>query len=1065
MRKESKHKRKHFHKWILCIALILLAMGSAFTAAQQISPGDEPSSGPAEEPTPVDSLAKAEQLLSERRFAEAEPLLSRILERVEAEFGTESPQTAQALDLLVLCLWRSGRSQTEETIALANRAVSLNEKLYHPQALELTSGLFNLGVIHTMGGDYDRAEPLFARVLEIREAHLPPDHQDVISSVNALANVRFYRSDYAGSLPLYRRSLALAEAKGGEMAPQAISIRSNVANNLIQLKDHNEARTLLERQIELLESAGMEIEDLALAYSLLAAVHLAIGDHEKELPLRKRCLEIRQALYPETHHRIAEAIYNLGVNYWKLGDLEEGRRLIEQARSLWEQLYGPENAHLAAIYEGLGRLTFEGGDLAESREFHERALKIREATIGPDAVKVAEVLQSLGRIALEEGRYADGRAHFQRALSIVDAKIGSESPFIGTYESDLAMIEFLAGDVTAAMSAALSSHRHSREYTRLVLRALPERQALQFVGSKMARLDLPLSLIDAAPRADSLTQVWDAVIRTRAMVLDEMASRTRRQALPPDPGTDALVEEYQRASTDLANLYMRGPGDADPESYRTQMADAHRVVEETERKLAAENAPYQPTQLDQEIGWEEVVAGRPAGTAVVAYVLYGKHSVDPMPSREVIPTYGAFILSAAGGDPVFANLGEAKSIDAEISRWKDEISLGALRTDRDREASLKAYLEAGSALRKSIWDPLESHLQGAPRVFVVADGQSHLVNLSSLPVDDSRYLVETGVTLHYLSAEREIAKLGTERPEVGGALVFGAPDFDELDSPAPTTAGNEAVGSRLMAMAFRGERPDCSGLRSIQFAPLPGSLQEAEEIAALFESRMDAQPGHRDPAKPVNVQLLTGPAATERAFKQLAPGNQVLHVATHGFFLSGECPSGLSGGRGIGLLVSEETEGAKDSSAESRTLRNPLLLSGLALAGANHREHVGPDEDDGILTAQEIATLDLTDVQWAVLSACETGTGEVLNGEGVFGLQRAFRIAGARTLITSLWSVKDEAARQWMRALYDARMSEEVETIDAVRVASLNILEKRRQRGENTHPFYWAAFIASGDWR
>jgi CHAT domain-containing protein/tetratricopeptide (TPR) repeat protein len=1063
MRRESQYKWKHPMRWGLTLILILLAATFTLVAAQETSPGGEPTGAPAEEPAPVDSLAEAKLLVSEHRYAEAEPLLHRILKRVEADFGTESPQAAQALDLLVLSLWRSGRSRAEETIALANRAVSLNEKLYDPQALELTPSLFNLGVIRTMGGDYDGAEPIFTRVLEIRETHLPPDHQDVITSVNALANVRFYRSDYAGSLPLYRRSLALAEAKGGEMSPQAISIRSNVANNLIQLKDHNEARALLERQIKLLESAGMEIEDLALAYSLLGAVYLAIGDHEEELPLRRRCLEIRQALYPETHHRIAEAVYNLGVNYWKLGDLEEGRRLIEEARSLWEQLYGPENPHMAAFYEGLGRLTFDEGNLKESREFHEQALKIREATLGSDAVKVAEVLQSLGRIALEEGRHADGRAHFQRALSIVEAKIGSESPFVGAYESDLAMIEFLAGDVTAAMSATLSAHHQSREYIRLVLRGLPERQALQFVGSKMARLDLALSLIGNAPGAESLTQVWDAVIRTRAMVLDEMAARTRRQALPPDPQTTALVDEYQRASTSLANLYMRGPGDSDPESYRTQLAEARQAMEEVERELAADSAPYERTQLDEEIGWEEVIAGQPTGTALVAYVLYGRHPVDPVPRREVVPTYGAFILPATGGDPVFVNLGAAKSINAEISRWKNEISLGALRKGRDREASLKSYVEAGSALRTSIWDPLQSHLQEAHRVFVVADGQSHLVNLSSLPVGDSSYLVEVGVPLHYLSAERELAKLGTERPDVDGALVFGAPDFNELDSEPPTTAGKEADGSQLMAMVFRGERPDCEGLRSMKFNRLPGSLQEAQEVAALFESHRDAQGSRRrDPDAPADVQLLTGPAATERAFKQLAPGNRVLHVATHGFFLSGECPSGLPGSRGIGLLVAEETEGA---TAGSSTLRNPLLLSGLALAGANQRERVGPDEDDGILTAQEIATLDLTDVHWAVLSACETGTGQVLNGEGVFGLQRAFRIAGARTLITSLWSVKDEAARQWMKAFYEARLYEGGETIDAVHNASLSILQSRRERGEDTHPFYWAAFIASGDWR
>jgi CHAT domain-containing protein len=144
---------------------------------------------------------------------------------------------------------------------------------------------------------------------------------------------------------------------------------------------------------------------------------------------------------------------------------------------------------------------------------------------------------------------------------------------------------------------------------------------------------------------------------------------------------------------------------------------------------------------------------------------------------------------------------------------------------------------------------------------------------------------------------------------------------------------------------------------------------------------------------------------------------------------------------------------------------SPLLLSGLALAGANRRNEAGPNEEDGILTAEEIASLDLSGVEWAVLSACETGVGEVRAGEGVFGLRRAFQVAGARTLIMSLWSVEDEATRAWMGYLYRARLEEKKDTAESVRAASLAVLEERRAKGESTHPFYWGAFVAAGDWR
>ena len=109
--------------------------------------------------------------------------------------------------------------------------------------------------------------------------------------------------------------------------------------------------------------------------------------------------------------------------------------------------------------------------------------------------------------------------------------------------------------------------------------------------------------------------------------------------------------------------------------------------------------------------------------------------------------------------------------------------------------------------------------------------------------------------------------------------------------------------------------------------------------------------------------------------------------------------------------------------------------------------------------------MNLGSVEWAVLSACDTGLGEVKAGEGAFGLRRALQIAGVRTVIMSLWSVDDEATRLWMRALYEGRLKKHLSTADAMRQASLSVLRARRARGESTQPFYGAGFVAAGDWR
>jgi CHAT domain-containing protein len=154
-----------------------------------------------------------------------------------------------------------------------------------------------------------------------------------------------------------------------------------------------------------------------------------------------------------------------------------------------------------------------------------------------------------------------------------------------------------------------------------------------------------------------------------------------------------------------------------------------------------------------------------------------------------------------------------------------------------------------------------------------------------------------------------------------------------------------------------------------------------------------------------------------------------------------------------------------DDIASPMTGEHPLRLAGLALSGANHRSAAGVDREDGILTAEEIAALDLTGAEWVVLSACETGRGEVQAGEGILGLRRAFQVAGAGTLIMSLWPVGDEEAREWMKALYEARLGRGLDTAEAVRAAYLSVLRRRREAGLDTHPFHWAPFVPSGAWR
>jgi CHAT domain-containing protein len=267
-------------------------------------------------------------------------------------------------------------------------------------------------------------------------------------------------------------------------------------------------------------------------------------------------------------------------------------------------------------------------------------------------------------------------------------------------------------------------------------------------------------------------------------------------------------------------------------------------------------------------------------------------------------------------------------------------------------------------------------------------------------------MVEKGPVVHVLTTERDLIPGGSEEKKTG-LIAVGSPTFAQPPAAAP-------------AAALRETAITCDSLSRMQFSPLPGSLSEAKDISSVWKRW---NPGE-------HAELLTGDHATRANFLQAASQSRILHVATHAFILDKSCGNG-----------------------------NPLLHSGLVFAGANE------NRDASILTAQQIASLDLSGVNWAVLSACNTGNGELKDGEGVLGLERSFRVAGARSVVMTLWPVDDEVTREFMRKLYAERFERRATTADATWFAARKMLAGRKLAGKSTHPWYWAGFVGAGDWR
>jgi tetratricopeptide (TPR) repeat protein len=1035
-------------------------------------------------------------LMDAGRYAEAESVARRLLGDAEAREGAESLAMAAALDLVVEALNTAGKAGDPATREMAERALALKES--HPEAgdLSLAVSLRNLGILFLKTGAYAESRPPLDRALAIREAALGAEHPDVAQSLGDLGSLLRSMGDYPAAKRLMERALGTRERAFGPEHPDVALGLTALGTMYWGAGDYAEARRYLERALVVYEKTrGPEHPMVAQVINNLAIVLGETGDLASARPYFERGLAIREKMLGPDHPDVGQSVNNLGVLSMHMQDYERARPLFERALQIRDKSLGP--AHPDFAQQGLNNLAWvmmSQGDHETARSLLDRSLGILEKAVGPGHPSVAETLGRLSDLLIETGDLEEALQVTRRTRAIRERTLEPTHPYLAIVIEKEARLLALLGDPAGALDAALHAEEASREHVRLTGLTLPERQALRLAASRASGLDVALTLAAGGLDAPSRWRVWDSLIRSRAMVLDEMAARHRSVERAGSPEVAGLADRLSASRARLASLMVRGPGPEGIEKHLLLLDQARQEKEGLERDLALKSATFRRAHERGRAGLAEVVRALPPGSALLAYARYDRMppAVAPGPGPEAgrpdaaapgpagletgegaaaggrpdrrsagVLSYLAFVLRSGGGDPEVVPLGPAEAIDGLVERWRREVSREPPLVPAAGRAAEGRIRPVGADLRKAIWDPVAHGLKSARQVFVVPDGVFHLVSLTGLPDSDRGYLIESAPPLHYLSAERDLVRPPSSTAGKG-ILVVGNPDFDASPTLSPDReetliARASGTGDRHPAIEpYRGPAAGCAALRSEHWEGLPGSGREADEIAALWRRKGREKPSGDEP-----VVELSGRLAGESLVKRAAPGRRIVHLATHAFMVEDRCASAL-GSRAPGSVDRSSAAGGLFPLVGD----NPLLLSGLVLAGANQRQEGQRDGigEDGLLTAEEIASLDLSGVEWVVLSACETGLGKAQSGEGVLGLRRAFEIAGAGTLIMTLWRVKDEAARQWSTLLYEERLRG-LSTAEAASRASLRMLRARRAEGRDTHPFHWAAFVAAGDWR
>jgi tetratricopeptide (TPR) repeat protein len=957
--------------------------------------------------------------------------------------------------LRILARAEAGLSATTQAVEHLQAALKIENKVAPGGTVEEIQIFNQLARTERILGNFSAAHQHASEGLSMGE-RIAPESAEMINSLDNLGVIEWREGYLTSAREHLQRALAMKEKLGGLLGPTFI----NVGLVALDQGEYATAQEYFEKALDLFLKDTRKVYGLKVALTNLSHASYQQGDLASAVEYARRAIAISEPDWlddPES----CDVLELMGNLLREQGKFNEAGQYYNRVLEIRQRL-APGSLFVSETLQAFGDLARAQNNPSLALDYDRRALEIAQKTC-PDSSCVPSLLVQLGRLAYDQGDLIASESYLRRAISVQEKSLGPQHPDLARSLNDLARTLAAQGNKANALADALRAEKIGAAHLRLTVRTLSERQALAYERVRASGLDLALSLALEPPSTTSdRSQVFDAVIQSRALVFDELAYRRHTVYSSSNHDVAQSAEQLFSARARLATLTVRGPGSLNPDTYRRLLDEARANEESAERMLAEKSVAFRQDQARNQIGLREVAVSLPAGSALVAFVRYRrydfKRSSIGKPAAKPNPSYVAILLRAGRRDPEFIQLGSAQLVESLLAAWRRNIAQQAEVADPLNKADEDAYRHLGAVLRRKIWDPLVPGLGNAKEVFVVPDAMLHLINLASLPVGSSRYLIEAGPQNYYLSTERDLVP--TQNRHGDGILVVGNPTFDQTgNGPVVTNKQSPADGGGTDRSGglLRGSRSSCRDFESLRFRPLPASQREVEDVAALWKRSTSgfSTNGLASASYPGNGQMLqlTGADASPGAFEEYAPGRRVLHVATHGFFLQNNCSSPLPG------------QFDSDQSAAQQDAGNPLLLSGLALAGANRRVTAKSDETDGILTAEEIAGMNLEGVDWAVLSACDTALGEIRVGEGVFGLQRAFQVAGAKTVIMSLWQVEDETTRQWMTILYRQHFMDGKGTGQSVRAANLQILRRRRAKQLSTHPFYWAAFIAVGDWQ
>jgi CHAT domain-containing protein len=758
-----------------------------------------------------------------------------------------------------------------------------------------------------------------------------------------------------------------------------------------------------------------------------------MGDFPGALKQYEEALTIRRMALPPDHEDYVATLNNIAVLLKTIGKWAEARPFYEEALQNTLRAYGPNHIRTATAFANTGTFLHTIGELELARDYLRKSLAIQQRTGGGDQPGLGSTLHNLASLLTDMGEFALARQHFKAALArIRSAQYGQPWQEASTLRA-MAWLHEKQADHSGALSLLQEAGRVQDSILGNAFAAGSERQRKASVIFPFVVLHELLTVVCQHFASDpgAVCAAFEVLLRRKGIIAEALAAQRDGVLGNRHPELRPALAALSACRAEIARLSLDGPGATDLAEHQRRIARLHETRERLEADLAQSIPEIRLAESFRTVDVAAVAAAVPAGHALVEFARFSVCSFRGRAQVEDSRTmrYLAFVLRAGEPESLqLFDLGDAALIETGVASLR--ATIGASSTVRDFGPEEKEDAvhndRAARALRQAVFDPVRKAVGDCRRLILSPDGVLNFLPFEILPAEENRLLIDQW-HFSYLAAARDILACDSRAGATpSAALVAGDPDYDlAVESVAAADVQQPEVND-LRSARIRRDLDRGFG----RFEPLLKARREAERIAELLgvKEHLDAD---------VTKDLVAS-----------CRSPRILHLATHGFFL----PSSS-------VAASRATLSSDRLAILSQRAENPLLRSGLALAGANTWRKSQPlpaKAGNGILTAEDVTGLDLLDTDLVVLSACETGLGTEDFCEGILGFRRSFGLAGARTIVMSLWKVPDDQTQELMVDFY-RRILRGTPKAKALREAQLEI------KARHPEPFFWGAFICQGD--